>query len=277
MALARAYTATQQQNEEQPTGMLTKKAGPPPSAAPEVEQTMRASAPATPSPTQMTQKDTVAPEVPMFPGADPRAAPSATPAQQARNIEKARKLADQKAANVGEQPSTARNGQSTPTARFGAGPVTRPNNGPAQSRDWLSETISGFFGTINDNYIDATSWHFEDRDLLNSPQPKDENQAIKMGFERYPADQAFFHQNNIGKQEKKYGHPDGREVVFDGDTGKLATDIRYRGSYNYEVPSPMPDHFVDIKAWQDYLQNGGGHVVKDVAPYLIGGNVRGRY
>ncbi|HEY9078847.1 peptidoglycan-binding domain-containing protein, partial [Magnetovibrio sp.] len=129
---------------------------------------------------------------------------------------------------------------------------------------------------IDETYHDLTSWHFEDRARLNSPLPSTEDEAIKMGFEKYPDEQSVFHQNNVGQPEKKYGHPDGREVVFDGDTGKVVTDSRYAGTYNYEVPAQMPENIEDFERWLEYLNKGSGHLIKDVAPYAIGGNVRGR-
>lgn len=157
------------------------------------------------------------------------------------------------------------------------GPRSRPNNRPVRSRNWLGDALNDVANTVEDGYIGVTSWHFEDRDLLNSPLPGNEQQAVEMGFRRYSDERSIYHQNNKGKSEKKYGHPDGREVVFDGDTGRVVSDPRYKGTYNYETPSPMPDNFETYEAWRDYLEKGGGHIVKDVAPYWIGGNVRGRF
>ncbi|MBI5138070.1 MAG: hypothetical protein HZA24_12145 [Nitrospirae bacterium] len=39
-----------------------------------------------------------------------------------------------------------------------------------------------------------------------------------------------------GFQALAFIFPDGREAVYDGDTGRLITDPRYAGTYNYVTP-----------------------------------------
>jgi len=176
---------------------------------------------------------------------------------------------DQKAADVGEQPQNA--------------PTTYEQIAQAieEQRQNLLHThqasVSGVPESIlNGVYDNLTSWHFEKRDLLNSPLPKNEQEAINMGFQKYSSDQSIYHQNGAGKPEKKYGHVDGREVVFDGDTGMVVADDRYKGTFNYVSPSAVPENYDDLSAWGNYAVNGLGHIVTDVGPYWAGGNVRGR-
>jgi len=90
-----------------------------------------------------------------------------------------------------------------------------------------------------------------------------------------PPRQAKFHDNRDEYPESKFIHPDGREAVFDGITGQLVTDERYMGTYNYINPAPEPRSFFDVGGAVAYIGRGMGHIVVDVVPYLIGGNVRG--
>ena len=126
-----------------------------------------------------------------------------------------------------------------------------------------------------DFYNRATFWHFEDRDALNKPLPNSEDDAKRRGFFRYPASQSEFHENERRTPEKKYGHKRGREVVFDGDTGKVENNPRYRGTYNYVVPRQEPrDGMADE---MDDLGRKVGHFVTDVLPWGIAGNERGAH
>jgi hypothetical protein len=87
--------------------------------------------------------------------------------------------------------------------------------------------------------------------------------------------ESTFHDNEEGKDEMKFIHDDGREVVFDGNTKKIVTDPRYRGTYNYVTPTPMPSSPTDIKGAVSWAIKGSGHIIFDVAPFIIGGTVRG--
>ncbi len=81
------------------------------------------------------------------------------------------------------------------------------------------------------------------RDALNSPLPKSARDAERSGFLLQSPKTSVWHQDDKGKPELKYIHPDGREVVFDGDTGQIITDPDIKGSYNYG-PDPLSwDHF----------------------------------
>ena len=120
----------------------------------------------------------------------------------------------------------------------------------------------------------ATEWHFEGRDALNQPLPSSEEGARQGGFWQTPQWQAQEHQNEIGNPEKKYVHPSGREVVFDGDTGKVVDDPAKRGTYNYinMWDSRREMTPLDLPEWVlRFLSHGA----VDYLPYKIGGNVRG--
>lgn len=70
-------------------------------------------------------------------------------------------------------------------------------------------------------------------------------------------------------------HPDGREVVYDGDTGKVVTDPALKGTYNYVN---MRDSYRKIRSKPDLYRATAraiGHLFADILPYEIGGNVRG--
>jgi len=120
----------------------------------------------------------------------------------------------------------------------------------------------------------ATRWHFEERDERNQPLPKSEDEAKESGFILYPGGMDDYHQNHIGKREKKYAHPDGREVVYDGDSGKVVSDPELQGTFNYvhqELPGKGP---TDIVGWAKWAGSGLGHVVADWVPYWVAGSVR---
>ncbi len=135
---------------------------------------------------------------------------------------------------------------------------------------WYKQFMDG----VSDAYTSATAWHFETRDKLNEPLPDNTRDAKRMGFFKYPDSQSTLHDNGRGKLENKYGHKDGREVVFDGDSGKIESQKKYRGSYNYYVPTTMPSD-IDPKKWYQYLEKGRLHLRSDVLPCRFGGNVRG--
>ena len=123
----------------------------------------------------------------------------------------------------------------------------------------------------------ATAWHYEGRASKNSNLPTYE-QAIAEGSEwqLLSKEQSIFHDDGIGKAELKFIHADGREAVFNGDSLNLVTDPNYIGTYNYVNPAPVPSQWYDIGGWTNYAVEGLGHLALDVAPYCVGGNVRGQ-
>lgn len=82
------------------------------------------------------------------------------------------------------------------------------------------------------------------RDELNSPLPGSADEAKKSGFELLSPMKSKYHQNLRGKLEQKFIHPDGREVVFDGDTGEVVTDPKIKGTYNYGPNPNSPTHWI---------------------------------
>ena len=87
-----------------------------------------------------------------------------------------------------------------------------------------------------------------ERDALNTLLPDSEEDAQKQGFRQSSKWQSAEHQNKDGKPELKYTHPDGREVVFDGDTGKMITDPKIKGTFNYG-----PEELTLSHIFNDYL------------------------
>lgn len=59
-------------------------------------------------------------------------------------------------------------------------------------------------------------------------------------------DDSIFHQNNVGKPELKFVNSDGREAVYDGDTGLLISNGDAAGTYNFTTNDASPlDHTLD--------------------------------
>lgn len=147
--------------------------------------------------------------------------------------------------------------------------------------------------TADDAYHGLTDWHFEDRDALNGPAPSlDELEDPNGPWVEQPDWMADLHQDESHDgREAKYVNPDGRESIryrnYDEDGGHTddgeVTEGRYKGTYNYVNPG----------VWDGDLENQGqvfgvpvggaaewgarfiGHGVADVAPWLLGGSVRG--
>ncbi|MCC3358122.1 hypothetical protein [Bacillus sp. REN16] len=123
---------------------------------------------------------------------------------------------------------------------------------------------------------DYEYFHYEQRDQMNGPHPTyQEAKDPGLGWIELPESMSIFHDDNNGKPERKFIHPDGREAVFDGDTLEPVTDARYKGTYNYINPTIAPKGFPnskqDILDWVEYGKAGLGHVVTDVIPYYMVG------
>lgn len=121
---------------------------------------------------------------------------------------------------------------------------------------------------------DATRWYFEDRDAKNKPLPNSMRRADRAGFEMYPQWQNALHQNEKGEPEVKYVHPDGREVIYDGDTRKVLTDPELKGTFNYaNAPAKDPENLAE---WLDFLSQDGvlEHIVLDIVPSKLLKNTR---
>ena len=126
--------------------------------------------------------------------------------------------------------------------------------------------------------IKPFAWHFEDRAELNGAPPSyAEVTAENSQWSKLPPSQSIYHDNNVGSPEVKYIHPDGREAVFSADmTGYYEPyiDPRYIATFNYVNPPPFPEWY-DVGGYLDVYFYGQGHLMFDVLPYMIGGNVRG--
>ena len=137
----------------------------------------------------------------------------------------------------------------------------------------FAQQKEGFFKGL---WRKATGWHFEGRDARNGNLPTyDQANSPDSQWQLLSADQSIFHDNGVGNAESKFIHPDGREVVFDGDTRQIITNDQYRGTYNYVNPAPPPTSIWDVGGAAAYVGRGAGHLLLDVAPYAIGGNARG--
>lgn len=132
--------------------------------------------------------------------------------------------------------------------------------------------------TIDKVIIKATAVQFEQRDKLNGDIPAYKEVSKKgSGWILLDPSMSVFHDNGKGKSELKYINPDGREVVFDGDTLKPITDPQYKGTYNYVTPAPKPKSVTDVGGWVDFGVKGVGHSVVDVLPYYLSGQKNDRY
>jgi hypothetical protein len=80
------------------------------------------------------------------------------------------------------------------------------------------------------------------------------------GWVKLDEGKAKYHQNHIGLPEIKYVNTTtGQEVVFDGDTHEVITDVRIAGTYNYVTTT-------------EYISWGSiGHFFNDMLPYYMYG------
>jgi len=124
--------------------------------------------------------------------------------------------------------------------------------------------------------------HYELRDALNAgpegaPETLDDFEQSRNRDEWTPmlGDQAAFHQNGEA-EDLKFIHPDGREVVYDGDTNELMTSDAHMGTYNYvnaTIPSDATPGIIDTI---QNIQTEGSvlHKNYDVEPWVEMGNTR---
>lgn len=115
-------------------------------------------------------------------------------------------------------------------------------------------------------------WHFENRDEKNINLPESPKEAFANGATLLPKEMAIYHDDpNTEGNEYKFIFPDGREAVYYNDTGKLVTDPRYKGTYNYVNPAQLS---MNPLYWPSIAARGTGHFFLDIAPYYIWGNTR---
>jgi len=124
--------------------------------------------------------------------------------------------------------------------------------------------------------------HYELRDALNAgsegqPATFEDFNAIedRNEWKLSPTDQAAFHQNG-GTADLKFVHPDGRELVYDGDTNELVTDDRYMGTYNYVNATTPADKTPGIVESYSNTQTEDSklHTAYDVDTWVELGNTR---
>ncbi len=89
-----------------------------------------------------------------------------------------------------------------------------------------------------------------------------------------PAWQNKYHDNGRGEPERKFVNPDGREAIYDGDSGDLVTDPNLRGTYNYTNAPRWDSRTMNPKKLGNFIYNGTKHLIQDVAPYKLFGNDR---
>ena len=162
----------------------------------------------------------------------------------------------------------------------------------AETGRWLSKDPIGLGGGLNlyvfcgndaMNYRDPTglvilpvpfifrirgngpNWHHKGRDARNTNLPVTPP-AQGSGWVELPSSQNIFHDNGKGKPERKFIHPDGREAVYDGDTGELVTDPCNKGTYNYVNPPQ------DGMGGFEQVWRGAGHFFADMVPFAMWGN-----
>jgi RHS repeat-associated protein len=109
-------------------------------------------------------------------------------------------------------------------------------------------------------------WQHKNRDERNTEIPKTHDDVTD-DWRHEPRND--YHDNGDSFPENKYVHPDGREAVYDGETGELITDNDLKGTYNYVNPG---DYSGGPLSWPGAAVSDVGHVVADVIPYLLGGN-----
>ena len=112
----------------------------------------------------------------------------------------------------------------------------------------------------------TTAWNFEGRDGRNINLPEQGEIANQPGWRREYKD--LFHQNGGARELKWVNDLDGREVVYDGDTGQILRD-QYRGTYNYINVAPTPQRWYDVGGWLTVGATMIGHGAIDVAPWKI--------
>ena len=127
------------------------------------------------------------------------------------------------------------------------------------------------------NFIDPyglawyDDWHYEERDARNSTLPASPDQAVAAGGTLLPPAMSQLHDDGLGQPEQKFIFPDGREAVYDGDTGQLVTNPLFKGTYNYV--NPAEPSWNPLK-WAGTVRRGLGHFFADMLPYYIWGNNR---
>jgi hypothetical protein len=122
--------------------------------------------------------------------------------------------------------------------------------------------------SLTDVWTGITAWNYEGRDARNNNiESIDTITNEEQGWRQDLRD--TFHQDGDNYHDDKYTHPDGREVVIDGATGKMVTEGATRGTYNYVDPGVAPENRYDIAGWAEFGARGVGHFFADILPWAI--------
>ncbi len=136
----------------------------------------------------------------------------------------------------------------------------------------INESRKAPQGKIHQIYIAITRFHFEKRDQLNGEHPSYEEVTSRdTDWILLSEKMSIYHDNGRGRPELKFIHPSGREAVFDGDTLLPERDPRFKATYNYVTPVPMPYKKLDVMGWMRFMVKGFGHFVTDMLPYYLTG------
>jgi len=120
-------------------------------------------------------------------------------------------------------------------------------------------------------------WHFERRHARNLTLPSTPEQAHKEGYKERPYLKSLLHQDLFQNNNRVFVHPSGNEVVYDRKTNEIVRDPRNMGTFNYVNAGTAPDNTSDIIGWAKWAGANHGHWNRDIWPYLMFGNTRGRY
>ncbi len=157
---------------------------------------------------------------------------------------------------------------------------------PLAWTDWLGLCETSLWSSIKQGignvWVAATAWHFEGRDDANAPYETLTYEDIfvdgfiidPLAWSELTGAQAEFHDNKDEFPEIKVIHESGAELVFNGATNELILTDKHKGTFNYV--NAIPKEEVDsIQSAAAFVVYGTGHLIADVLPYLLGGNVRG--
>ena len=100
---------------------------------------------------------------------------------------------------------------------------------------WPIPTLNRLGDLANSTYKYLTGLHYETRDA-NNPAKLTYEEVIRSdeGWRRMSPEESIYHDNNVGKPELKFNHPDGRELIFSADeTGEyqIYTHPMYEGTF----------------------------------------------
>ena len=125
--------------------------------------------------------------------------------------------------------------------------------------------------------INAEYVHFELRESENTGLPALLWDAVHDDdWREIGAAQSVLHNDpNTPGVERKFVHEDGREAVYYPNSGRLVTDPRYRGTYNFHNSGTLFTGEFTLHPWGGMLLDDVLHGLFDVIPWYRNGTVRG--